>query len=199
MHCSITSAGGHSEPAHNDAASGRFVIRLDPALHAELRREAADLGISLNEHCARVMAVHRAGGDAAAAAVIREVRRRVGGDLVGVVVYGSWARGELTDASDVDLLVVVEPSLPISRSLYRSWDETPLRWGDRCVDVHFVHLPRLEDELSSTWAEAATDGIVLFERGLALSRRLGDIRRRIAAGELTRHVTHGQPYWVRGN
>ncbi|NCA10545.1 nucleotidyltransferase domain-containing protein, partial [bacterium] len=109
-----------------------------------------------------------------------------------------WARGEITDSSDVDLLVVLDPSLPITRALYRSWDERPLTWGGRGVDVHLVHLPEADAEISGTWAEAATDGIVLFERGLELSRRLSAMRRRIAAGEVVRHVAHGQPYWVRG-
>ncbi|MFM8380100.1 MAG: toxin-antitoxin system HicB family antitoxin [Planctomycetia bacterium] len=187
-----------SAAARGKAASGKFVLRLDPQLHAELRREATRHGLSLNEHCAQVMTVHRAAGDAAAATVIREVRRLAGESLVGVVAYGSWARGEVADSSDVDLLVVLEPVLPITRELYRAWDEQPLTWGGRSVDLHLVHLPEAEAEISGTWAEAATDGIVLFERGLDLSRRLADIRRRIAAGEIVRHVAHGQPYWVRG-
>lgn len=177
-------------------ASGRFLLRLDPALHAALRREAADLGLSLNEHCARVMTLQRGGGEAAAAAVIREVRRRAGGGLIGVVAYGSWARGDTADASDVDLLVVLDASMPITRQLYRAWDEPPLRWGSRGVDVHLAHLPDPGAEISGTWAEAATDGILLVERGLVLARRLADIRRRIAAGELIRRTAHGQPYWV---
>lgn len=31
-----------------------------------------------------------------------------GTDLVGVLLFGSWARGEATAASDIDALVVVE-------------------------------------------------------------------------------------------
>lgn len=181
-----------------DSPSGRFVLRLDPELHAALRREAAELGLSLNEHCSRVMATQRACADGDAAAVIREIRRRAGGDLVGIVAYGSWARGEPTDTSDVDLLVVLDERLPITRSLYRSWDDTRLRWGARDVDVHLVHPPRPETGISGTWAEAATDGILLFERDLLLSRRLAEIRRRIAGGELVRRTVHGQPYWVHG-
>lgn len=186
-----------SATPRSKAASGKFVLRLDPQLHADLRREATHHGMSLNEHCAQVMTMHRAAGDAAAAAVIRAVRRQAGAALVGVVVYGSWARGDVADSSDVDLLVVLEPALPITRELYRLWDEQPLTWDGRGVDVHLVHLPEAGAEISGTWAEAATDGIVLFERGLDLSRRLSGIRRRIATGEIVRHVAHGQPYWVR--
>jgi hypothetical protein len=39
-------------------------------------------------------------------------------------------------------------------------------------------------------------GIVLYDRDLAVSRRLIAIRERIAAGELTRKMAQGQPYWI---
>ena len=64
--------------------------------------------------------------------------------------------------------------------------------------MHLVHPIEPAQELSGTWAEAATDGIVLCDRGFELSRQLVGARQRIAAGELVRRVAHGQPYWVRG-
>jgi len=193
-------SSGSSGSFENESAapaSGRFVLRIDPGLHVLLRSEAAAQGLSLNEHCARILAAPGAGGDAAAAAVIRAVRQRAGAALVGVVAYGSWSRGELADTSDIDLLVVLESSVPITRSLYHAWDDPPLHWGLRGVDIHLVHLPEPAAEISSTWAEASTEGVVLFERGLDLSRGLIHIRQRIAAGELERHSVQGQPYWVR--
>ena len=38
--------------------------------------------------------------------------------IVGMVLYGSWARGEATEASDIDILVVMESTFPIRRELY---------------------------------------------------------------------------------
>jgi hypothetical protein len=52
------------------------------------------------------------------------------------------------------------------------------------VDLHFVHLPNPAERVSGSWAEAAVCGIVLYEHDLAVSRRLIEIRGRIAAGEL---------------
>ena len=46
------------------------------------------------------------------------------------------------------------------------------------------------------WPEIALDGIVLFERDVAVSRRLVAIRRAIADGRLVRRTAHGQPYWT---
>ena len=39
-------------------------------------------------------------------------------------------------------------------------------------------------------------GIVLYDHDLLVSRRLIDIRSRIAGGELTRRMAQGQPYWI---
>lgn len=175
--------------------SGRFLVRLEPALHAELRAAAARAGVSLNELCARRLAVPGDGGGPGAEAVER-VRRQVGGELLGVVAFGSWAREEAMSRSDIDLLVVLAPAMPVVRDLYRPWDAQPLRWDGRPVEPHFVHLPAAGDRISGLWAEAAVDGVVLFDRELAVSLRLVEIRRRIVAGEIARRRSHGHPYWV---
>ena len=176
--------------------SGRFVLRIEPELHATLRRAAQDAGLSLNEYCARKLAapVNRSTGPFEEA--IRQASTTFGEQLVGVVVYGSWARDELTERSDVDLLVVLSPDLAITRELYRAWDASPLHWGSHAVEPHFVHMPDDDARVTGAWAEVATEGIVVFERGFELSRLLVRIRRRILARQLTRRRAQGQPYWV---
>jgi predicted nucleotidyltransferase len=119
-----------------------------------------------------------------------------GEHLVGIAAFGSWARGELADTSDIDLLVVVERGVSLTRSLYRTWDESPIRWRGRAVEPHFVHLPPLEDTVSGVWAEVAIDGVVLFEMGFRISARLVRVRHDILNGRLRRRKAHGQPYWT---
>lgn len=181
-------------------ASGRFLLRIPPGLHEALRRAADEAGLSLNEFCARKLAAPGESVQGPGVDVVARATEQFGEKLVGVLVFGSWARGDLGTESDVDLLVVVDPEVPIVRSLYRAWDDAAgaLTWDGRRLEVHFVSLPDLDDGPSSLWAEAALDGIVLFDRGFELSRSLIAVRRRIAGGAVRRRRVHGQPYWVGG-
>ncbi len=177
--------------------SGRFVLRIDPKLHAFLRAAAEESGLSLNEYCARKLA---APGSSVSGPAVEAMERAVdvlGGALLGVVAFGSWARDEMVERSDVDLLLVVEERTSLTRDLYRKWDAgARLRWDGHPVEPHFVHPPDPEERVSGLWAEAAVEGVILFERDLRLSRRLAEIRRRIAEGRLVRRDASGQPYWV---
>jgi len=189
---------GAREPSRRTPASGRFVLRIDPGLHATLRAAARESGVSLNDYCARKLALpvgSLAANDPAGAAVARAAGL-FGERLLGVVAYGSWARGEAGVSSDVDLLVVLEEGVPLTRALYREWDAAPLEWAGLPVGAHFVHLPPPAQTVAGLWGEVALDGIVLFERGLRVSTRVAAIRRDIAAGRIKRREAHGQAYWT---
>jgi hypothetical protein len=178
--------------------SGRFLLRLTPGLHAMLRSAAREAGLSLNDYCARKLAapIGSLDGLRGGGAAVERAADLFGDDLVGVVAFGSWARGEAVASSDVDVLVVVERSAPLTRALYRRWDEKPLTWDGREVEPHFVRLSASDAPATGLWAEAAIDGMVLFERGARLSQRLAEVRRAIVEGRLVRRLAHGQPYWA---
>lgn len=195
MRRSITNAR-HLEADAGSRPSGTFVLRLTSLLHGLLRSDAAAAGTSLNDWCGRMLAAPGGVGLAAAAEVVLPIRARLGADLIGVIVHGSFARGELAAGSDVDLLVVLDDRVAITRKLYRDWEGVLPAWDGREVDLHFVHLPKPAAAVTGSWAEAAVCGIVLFDRDLAVSRRLIAIRGRIASGELVRRMAQGQPYWV---
>ena len=136
------------------------------------------------------------GAFAGASDVIKRAAAVVGEALIAVVAFGSWARGELADSSDIDILIVVDSQVPLTRSLYRLWDEEPLGWEGHPVEPHFVHLPARDGVPSGLWAEVALDGIVLYQRDARLSQHLVGVRRLQAAGRMRRRTAHGQPYWV---
>jgi hypothetical protein len=181
----------------SQSASGRFIVRIDPGLHAALRAHARRLGLSLNDYCARKLAAPAGDVAGPASDVVLRASSVFGDALVGVVAFGSWARDEQAADSDVDVLVVVAPTVHVTRETYRTWDEVSLRWGTHPVEAHFVRLPPVGAAITGLWAEAAVEGVVLFDRAHAVARRLVEIRRRIVGGEMIRRTTHGQPYWVR--
>lgn len=179
-----------------DGASGRFLLRIEPGLHAVLRRAAAAAGLSLNDYCARKLAAPGPAPWEPARLAVTRAAAQVGEGLVGVAAFGSWARGEDTTGSDVDMLIVVDASVAVTRALYRIWDDDPLRWNGRRIEPHFVGLPEAGSRPTGLWLEVAVDGVVLFERGFELSGYLATLRRQIAAGAVQRRWTHGQPYWI---
>ena len=177
--------------------SGRFVLRIDRKLHAALRESAKHAGLSLNEFCARKLASPTASLPDPLMEAVRRAAEVTGQALVGVVAFGSWARDQAGPTSDLDLLVPIEREAPITRDIYHRWDAFPaLRWERHRIEPHFAHLPEPGSRTSGLWAEVAVDGIVLFERGLSVSRYLVEVRREIAAGRIVRREAHGQPYWI---
>jgi len=121
-------------------ASGRFVLRIDSELHSALREAARGSGLSLNDYCARKLAAPGSEVMGPAPRVVIRSASLFGGNLIGIVAFGSWSREELREDSDVDVLVVVDDGVEIARDLYRRWDADPLDWEARPVEPHFVHL-----------------------------------------------------------
>ena len=174
-----------------------MLLRLPAHLHRHLAKAAADRGLSFNEFCVRRLRNPSSVDDTLGvrALVMDRARAEFGDRLVGVVLIGSWARGDAGAGSDVDVLVVMDSTLLLTRDRYRSWDRAPLSWEGRPVDAHFTHVPGAGTVPSGVWCEAALDGIVWYDRDGTVGRRLGEIRRAIADGRLVRGVVHGQPYW----
>ncbi|MDE2763430.1 MAG: toxin-antitoxin system HicB family antitoxin [Gemmatimonadota bacterium] len=178
--------------------SGRFIVRVDPELHASLRDAARAAGTSLNRHCARKLAAPAPTLDEEAVAIVRRAGAILGDSFLGIVAFGSWTRGEESPSSDLDVLVVADDGFAITRGLYRKWDaEPPLSWHGHPVSPHFAHMRPGHDPVSGFWAEVALDGLIVFDPEWVVSRYLVTLRRRISDGEIERRVVGGRAYWVR--
>ncbi len=177
--------------------SGKFVLRVPAKLHAKAARAAACKGISLNQVCTE--AIDRGLQPVPATELIQKIRDVWKDDCLGVVLFGSVARGEETEESDVDLLIVLKKSTPLKRELYRIWErEVKLVPGPNEVNPHFVHMP--ESGLADTgsiWFESAIEGIVLFEKDYLVSRFLSQIRKWILDGKVKHSFASGQRYWIK--
>jgi predicted nucleotidyltransferase len=175
----------------------RVLLRLPADLHRPLANAARDAGLSFNEFCVRRL---RAPADAQGLSVVRSqvvsrARTAFAERLVGVLVLGSWARGEAAATSDIDVLIVIDSKTALTRDLYRAWDADPLTFEGRVIDAHFAHASDAGAAPTAVWCEAAIDGIIWYDRDGAIAIRLGEIRRVIAEGRVVRAFAHGQPYW----
>lgn len=183
---------------HDSPPSGRFVLRLAPSLHEQLRREAKDAGVSLNDLCVKKLRALSLDLPDEISDLVARVKETFGENVHGVILYGSWARGESTPSSDIDVMVVLDPRVPLNMQLYEGWNEQEWKVDTHALDVHFAHIPDAGKLPSGLWAEIALDGKVVYESDLVVTRTLAGVRRRIAAGDLIRLSSHGQPYWVEG-
>ena len=176
----------------------RFLLRLPGVLHRQLVANASAEALSLNEYCVRRLGGPdlRLSARQQVAAVLASATAVAGAHLLGVIAHGSWVRSEARDSSDVDVMIVVDRSVPLTRSLYRAWDSAAPTWDGRTVDAHFVHVPAAGGRASSVWCELAVEGLLLSDRDGAVSTALIDVRRAIALGRLVRKTAHGQPYWT---
>jgi len=131
------------------------------------------------------------------AAVVERAQNMFAGTLAGVVAFGSWMRGEMTDESDIDALVVLDPGIRLTRRLYDDWDrEGGIEWRGTPVDVHFTRLPERIGRATAFWGELALDGAVAFERNGVVSEVLGAAKAEIDAGLLRFGWSHGGRYWI---
>ncbi len=175
----------------------RVLLRLPADLHRTLSKAAAAEGLSFNELCVRRLRApaHPDDTSEVRSLVIDRARAAFGEGLLGVVVLGSWARGDAAAASDIDVLVVIDPGMPLTRALYRTWDQAPLTFDGRAIDAHFVHPSGRGSPATAVWCEAAVDGLVWYDRDGTITSRLAEVRRAIAEGRVVRGFAHGQPYW----
>jgi len=192
-------------------ASGKFVIRMPETLHARLKREAVSKGQSLNQICvARLQAnVPPLAGFATSSTAasfafpgfLDAAIRRWEDELVGIILFGSAARGEATEVSDIDLLLVMRPEVQIDRGLYRQWEDFCREQGSAQAFVeispHFVRLPGSVEEAGGLWYETAIEGIVLWETDHRVSRFLASVRSAMSQGKIRRRMAHGCPYWTK--
>jgi hypothetical protein len=96
------------------------------------------------------------------------------------------------DTSDIDLLIVVDASVTIDRTLYRLWDE---RAPDD-VSLQIAHLPTNTADAGSLWLECALDAKIVHDPTNRIADFITQAREYITSGKVMRKTTHGQGFWV---
>lgn len=166
-------------------------MRLRPSLHKALKAKARSVGTSLNSYCISVL---EGGGPVAkidhqvVTSIIQEF------NPVGIVLFGSVVRGENTESSDIDLLIVMPDKTSVDRDLYRRWDRV---FSENKYSPQFSHPPKLDLAIGSLWLETSLEGEILYDPSGAISALYRAIRSQIAEAVYQRKTVHGHSYWTR--
>ena len=172
----------------------RILLRLTKPLHDAVKARAAREGLSVNSLLGRIISqgIAHPLADGITESIIQRARHEYGNQVIGLLLFGSQARGDQHERSDTDLLLVVSEELRIERSMYRAWDALL----PECISLHIGHLPHTPSDAGSLWLECALDARILFDPTGAIKNTLSAVRDFITSGAVVRRVTHGQGYWV---
>ena len=118
--------------------------------------------------------------------VVETLVNGLSGRLVAVVLFGSRARGEGSEISDWDLLVIAEglPAKTFDRNLYLK-QLIPLEWRGR-VSMLAKTPEQFHGAVSSLYLDVALDGQILYDPREFAVTRLGALRRSIEHLDLRR-------------
>jgi len=182
--------------------SGKFVLSVPDTLHEQLTKKAIQSSMSLNNICIELLqhALKKKEDKwwrQIAKNYISYLKKEFGKDLQALIIFGSYAQGTATNASDLDLLIVLDKSIPIRRSLYTLWNEKMPQDAGLEVTPQFVHIPKSIEQTGSLWFEVALSSEIVWEKNKKTSQMLTKILAWIAADKVRRHWSNGQPYWVR--
>ena len=172
----------------------RILLRLTKPLHEAVKARAAQEGLSINSLLESLISQGLSNplANNITESIIQRAGREYEKQFIGLLLFGSQARGDQHDTSDTDLLLVVSDNLRIERSLYRDWDHV-LPEG---ISLHIGHLPKSPADAGSLWLECALDARILFDPTGAIKNTISVVRDFITSGAMVRRVTHGQGYWV---
>ncbi len=114
--------------------------------------------------------------------------------ILGILLYGSHARGDATSRSDIDILVVLDSSVLIQRVLYAEIDS--YSGMDQRYSVMLSHLPEPEKRPSTLWLEVAQECVILSDQDHKIAKAITFLQGLIHEGKVLRKESHGQGYWV---
>lgn len=138
--------------------------------------------------------------------LVAACRRRWGDALAAVTLFGSWARGEQREFSEIDVLVVVD-ELPLGRwerqalvaavtdDIDGELDELREREGYRPYLHVVLETTEAAQRFHRVYLDMAHEGKIVYDRGGWFRHLMDDFAARLAVSGAGRRRLHGLIYW----
>lgn len=172
------------------AYSGKFVLRIDPSLHEKLSIQAMAKNLSLNQVISNTLINTQ--NEIIKNDYTQKIINIFKDEIVGIILFGSYARSEETKDSDIDILIFTK-SKP-DRSFYNKFDN--IFQDSENLSPHFAQYKNDIMTYGSLVFEVSLDGLILFDDCNKTHKLLSKIRKEIAHGHLKRKTSYGHPYWI---
>ena len=128
--------------------------------------------------------------------VVGVFKDHLGPDLIAIVLYGSWARGESRPGSDVDLLVIAR-NLPRDRFERVTYvHQMVVGRFRRRISVLAKEPVEFEGYFPSLYLDIGLDGIILYDPEGYVASKLARIREIIEEAGLYRVRRDGELMWL---
>ena len=143
----------------------------------------------------------------AAHLIASSLKDTMGDSLVSVVLFGSTARGDIHENSDIDILIIAE-SLPPSRferlNVFNKAEEkirSKLRQMEREHGVYLDFSPVLKtpeeaSRLVPLYLDLVEDAVILYDKDDFMKRTLDRLRRRLQELGAKRIWRGKRWYWI---
>lgn len=127
--------------------------------------------------------------------VVTALRQTLGRRLLAVILFGSRARGEATETSDWDLLVIARelPTQTLARHILLK-NALPVQWRAQ-VAILAKTPEEFDATLSSLYLDIALDGTLLYDPEGYAGMRLSRLRQLLAARGLRREANRRDLVW----
>jgi len=161
----------HAQSGLNSSNAGKIERES-----ARIPREAADIVQKLKE-CAS------------------ELEKLLGDELLGLLLFGSWARGEAREDSDVDVFVVLKSLKGVeARAFVYKVVAERVKRAVTLVDARADELFKEELELTPLLLNILVDGIVIYDKTGKLSELTAKTKQLVEKANLTRYKTPNGKY-----